>query len=88
MDALFLSPLWEKHVIQHQVKVVDGLDRVLPPQHVKSQIDAWHSIQVDDGPFEAKTSHVVEVVGSNNHLPFNNMKAVSSIPPPLNEALH
>ena len=31
---------------------------------------------------------MVEVVGSNHHLPLGNMKDVSSIPSPLNESLH
>ena len=50
--------------------------------------DAWHIVQTDDGPFEAKADHVVEVVGSHRHLSLNNMKGVGSIPPPFNEALH
>ena len=46
MDALLHSPLWEKHVIPHQVEVANGLGGVLPPQHAKTQLDARHIIQV------------------------------------------
>ena len=67
---------------------MDGLSEVLPPQHVETQLDARHAIQVDDGPFEAKVIHVVEVVGGHYHLPLSNIKGVSSIPPPLSKALH
>ena len=88
MDTLFRSPLCEKHVIWHQVEITDGLSGVLPPQHVETQLDARHTIQVDDGPFEVKTVHAVEVIGSHRHLSLSNMKGVGSIPPPLNEALH
>ena len=35
-DTLFHSPLREKHVIQHQVKVADGLSGVIPHQHVET----------------------------------------------------
>ena len=50
---------------------------------------SWiHAVQVNDGPFKAETSHAIKVVGSHCHLPLSNMKGVSSIPPPLNEALH
>ena len=31
MDTLFCGPLWEKHVIRHQVEVADGLSGVFPP---------------------------------------------------------
>ena len=78
--------MWEKHVIRHQVKVTDGLGRVLPPQHVKTQLDAQHTIQINDGPFKAMASHAVEVIGSHRHLPLSNMEGMSSIPPPLDEA--
>ena len=61
---------------------------MLPPQHVETQLDARHTVQTDDGPFKAKASHVVKVVGSHRHLPLSNMKGVGSIPPHLNEALH
>ena len=57
-------------------------------QHVETQLDAWHIIQVDDGPFEAKADHAVEVIRSHYYLPLSNMKGVSSIPPPLNKALN
>ena len=30
-DTLLSSPLWEKHIIWHQVEVLDGLSGVLPP---------------------------------------------------------
>ena len=86
-DVLLCSPLWAKHLIWYQVEVVDGLSGVLPPQHVKTQLDAWHTIQIDDGTFEAKAGHVVKVVRSHCHLSLNNMKGVGSILPPLNEAL-
>ena len=36
LDALLHGPLWEMHVIHHQVEVADGLSGVLPPQHVKT----------------------------------------------------
>ena len=88
MDMLLCSPLWEKHVIRHQVEVAEGLGRVLPPQHVETQLDAQHTIQVDDSPFEAKVGHTVKVIGSHRHFPFNNIKGMGNIPPPLNEALH
>ena len=88
MDMLLHSPLWEKHVIPHQVDVANGLSGVLPPQHVKTQLDAQYVIQVNDGPFEAKADHAVEVIGSHCHLPLSNMKCMSSIPPSLDEALH
>ena len=88
MDTLLCSPLWEKHAIWHQVEVANGLSGVLPPQHVKTQLDTWHTFQTDDSPFEAKASHAVEVLGSHRQLPLSNMKGVGSIPPPLNEALH
>ena len=88
MDILLCSPLWEKHVIRHQVKVANGLSGVLPPQHVKTQLDTRHTFQTDDSPFETKAGHAVEVVGSHRQLPLSNMKGVGSIPPPLNEALH
>ena len=77
-----------KNVIQHQVKVVDGLNRVLPPQHVNAQLDTRHAIQIDDGPLKAKASQVIKVIGSHRHLPLNNMKSVGNVPPPLNKALH
>ena len=79
--------MWEKHVIRHQVKVTDGPSRVLPLQHVKTQLDAQHAIQINDGPFKAKASHAVEVIGSHRHLPLSNMEGMSSIPPPLDEVL-
>ena len=82
------GPLWEEHVIRHQVKVANGLSGVLPPQHVETQLDARHTIQVDDGPFEVKIVHAVEVIGSHRHLSLSNMKGVGSIPPLLDEALH
>ena len=87
-DMLLCSPLREKHVIRHQVKIANGLSGVLPPQHVETQLDAQHAIQTDDGPFKAKVGHVVEVVRSHRHLLLSNLKGVGSIPPPLNEALH
>ena len=62
--------------------------RVLPLQHVKTQLDAWHIVQTDNGPFEAKASHAVEVIRSHCHLLLSNVIGVGSIPPPLNEALH
>ena len=31
MNMLLHNPLWEKHVIRHQVEVADGLSGVLPP---------------------------------------------------------
>ena len=49
------------------------------PQHVETQLDARYTVQVDDGPFEAKTNHAVEVVGSHHHLPLRNIKGVGSI---------
>ena len=67
---------------------MDGLDRVLPPQHIKTQLDAWHAIQINDGPFETKADHVVEVIGNHCYLLLNNMEDISSIPPPLDKALH
>ena len=85
--TLLHSPLWEKHAIRHQVEIANGFSGVLPPQHVETQLDARHADQIDDGPFEAKASHVVEVIGSHYHLPLSNMKGVGSIPSPLNEAL-
>ena len=36
LDALLRGPLWKKHVVQHQVKAVDGLSGLLPPQHVET----------------------------------------------------
>ena len=83
MNALLHSPLREKHVIRHQVKVADGLSGVLPPQHVKTQQDARCAVEVNDSPFKAKADHAVEVIGCHRHLPLNNIKGVSSIPPPL-----
>ena len=38
--TLLCGPLWEEHVIRHQVEVADGLSGVLPPQHVETQLDA------------------------------------------------
>ena len=86
-DVLLCSPLWAEHLIWYQVEVVDGLSGVLPPQHVKTQLDAWHTVQIDDGTFEAKAGHVVKVVQSHCHLSLNNMKGVGSILSPFNEAL-
>ena len=65
--------------IRHQVKVVDSLNGVLPPQH---------AVQVNDGPLKAKADHTVEVIGNHCYLTLSNMKGVSSIPPPLDETLH
>ena len=47
---------------------MDGLDRVLLPQHIKTQLDAQHAVQINDGPFEAKACHMVEVIRSHRHL--------------------
>ena len=74
------------HICPNKVKVANGLDGILPTQPVETQLDARHAIQADDGPFEAKASHAVEVLGSHHKL--SNMKGVSSIPPSLDEALH
>jgi len=49
-DAFLCSPLWEEHVIRHQVEVGDGLSSVLPPQHVNAQLDTQHIIQTNDAP--------------------------------------
>ena len=87
-NALLRSPLWEKHEIQHQVKVTNGLSRVLSPQHVKTQLDAWHNIQINNGPFKAKAYHAMEVIGSHCYLLLSNMKGMSSIPLPFDKALH
>ena len=87
-NTFLCGPLQEEHVILHQVKLTNGLSGVLPPQHVKAQLDARHIIQTDDGPFEAKASHTVKVIRSHRHLSLGNMKGVGSAPPPLNEALH
>ena len=53
-----------------------------------TQLDARHAIQTNDGPFKAKVDHVVEVIGIHRHLLLNNMECMSSISPPLDEALH
>ena len=82
------GPLWEEHVIRHQVKVANGLSGVLPPQHVNAQLDTRHAIQTDDGPLKTKASHVVKFVGSHHYLPLGDMIGVGSVPPPFNEALH
>ena len=71
MDMLLHSPLWEKHVIPHQVDVANGLSGVLPPQHVKTQLDAQYVIQVNDGPFEAKANYAVEIIRSHRYLPLS-----------------
>ena len=46
------------------------------------------TIQIDDGHFKAKVGHAIEVIGNHHYLPFSDMDGVSSIPPPLNKALH
>ena len=33
-DAFLYGSLWEEHVIQHQVKIVNGHIGILPPQNV------------------------------------------------------
>ena len=88
IETLIRGLLWEEYVIRHQVEVADGLNGVLPPQHVETPLDARHAIQTDDGPFKAKADHVVKVIWSHHHFPLNNMKGVGSILPPLNKALH
>ena len=87
MDTFLHGPLWEEHVIQHQVKVMNGLHGVFPSQHVNSQLDARHTVKTSNDPFKAKANHVVKVIGSHRHLPLGNMKGVGNVPPPLNEAL-
>ena len=86
-DTFLRDPLWEEHVIQHQVKVANGLSGGLSPQHVNALQYTRHAIQTDDGPFETKAGHEVKVIGSHRQLPLGNVKGVGSIPPPLNEAL-
>ena len=86
-DAFLCGSLWEEHVIQHQVKIANGLIGILPPQNVIAQLDTRHAIYANDGPLKTKASHAIKVVGSHRHFPLNNMKGVGSIPPPLNEAL-
>ena len=36
---------------------MNALSGVFPPQHVKTQLDARHADQIEDGPFEAKANH-------------------------------
>ena len=87
-DTFFRGPLWEEHVIRHQVKVADGLNGVLSPQHVDAQLHAWHIIQTNDGPLKTKVGQAKEVIGSHRHLLLRDMKGVGSVPPPLKKALH
>ena len=61
-DTFLRGPLWEGHVIRNQVDIVDGLSRVLPPQHVDAQLHTQHAIQTNDGPLGDKTDHAVKVI--------------------------
>ena len=64
-DAFLCGSLWEEHVIQHQIKIADGLIGILPPQHVIAQLDTRHAIYADYGPLKAKVGHAIKVVGSH-----------------------
>ena len=46
------------------------------------------ALQVYESPIAPKAGHAVEVMGSHNHLPINNVEGVGNVPLPLSQSLH
>ena len=38
VDTFLRGTPWKEHVVRHQVKVANGLNSILPPQHVDAQL--------------------------------------------------
>ena len=80
--------LWERPIICLNVEVADRLGGVPPLEQFYPQLNARLALQVYESPIAPKVGHMVEVVGSHNHIPVSNIEGVGSVPPPLSQSLH
>lgn len=68
--------------------VANFINQVPPPEQFYAQLHVWLTLKIDERPIALKASHLVEIMGSQCHLPISNMEGVVSVPPDLSQALH